>query len=145
MKKCKFVDYRDGKLFPLVEGLAEELGDELDDPVVSQEGVEPVAERRLRLELFVLDLQLAQGQDSRHQVRPDSLVSEELFEVVGRGFVVDRETLLEIFDDQADVGRFRQQSVRQVAVETKKDCLNWSKSCFNKLIFPSKILKVSFG
>lgn len=118
------MDYRDGKLFPLVEGLAEELGDELDDPVVSQEGVEPVAERRLRLELFVLDLQLAQGQDSRHQVRPDSLVSEELFEVVGRGFVVDRETLLEIFDDQADVGRFRQQSVRQVAVETKKDCLN---------------------
>ena len=111
--------YRKRELLPLVERLPKELGHELDDPVVGQEGVEPVTQRRLRLVLLVLDLQLAEGQDGGHQVRPDALVSEKLFEMVGRGFVVDLEALLEVFDDQADVGRFRQQPVRKIAAALK--------------------------
>ena len=50
--------YLERKLLPGVERFAEELGQQSDDPVVSQKEVKLVAKLDLGLELFVLDLEL---------------------------------------------------------------------------------------
>merc|ERR1719330_2100339 len=52
------VIYLERKLLPGVERFAEELGQQSDDPVVSQKEVKLVAKLDLGLELFVLDLEL---------------------------------------------------------------------------------------
>ena len=112
-----FNTHRNGNLLSLVERLSEEHWDMFGNPVVDEKSVVSMAQSRLRLILFVFDLQFAQGQNGRNKLWANSLICEKLTEVIGRWLVIGFETLLKISDNQANVGRIRQNSVRKKTVK----------------------------